>query len=411
MLRNSFMKRYKPSNQNSIDTHYISKEEDEYLINKTRPIGDKQIKTIPHKLLYNFVEDLLTDHKLTSVIYSSNTKNEIEYFKQSNRASARASVNTSHTNSKKKEMTTTSRNEFRNQFDLIKEHINSYKLSKKERINSLNQKNGIFFKGLQMQKRFNINDGNNSINNIRRQNLNRTIQRCKSHLANKPTFELPDVELHLRNVYSRLYHNSIFIDHSSSSKVKKLKINKSSKKKDDKKDNKPNKPIKKLNLKYVINTNKGNAGFASKVTNSIFNRCLFKHSGGPISNREKSLIKSIDDNNDSNDQQYISIKQLKDNKQNTYLHDAVLDSSVKFVKYYLAKNLSPNEQNVFGDTPLHYAMKIDNMEIIKLLLDSKGNIYIQNAEKETPYDKASIEVRRLLKLEGRINERYNNKGK
>ena len=58
----------------------------------------------------------------------------------------------------------------------------------------------------------------------------------------------------------------------------------------------------------------------------------------------------------------IDVNDYRDNDLNSNLHLAVKDNNVEFVKYFLNKNFSPNEQNKYGDTPLHFAMQLNIFE-------------------------------------------------
>ena len=100
------------------------------------------------------------------------------------------------------------------------------------------------------------------------------------------------------------------------------------------------------------------------ITPTYINRykCWKKNSGGP---RAKE---NLFPENDKKDQDIIDINDYKDNNLNNNLHLAVKENNEDFVKYFLDKNFSPNEQNKYGETPLHYAMKLKNKNIIEILL-------------------------------------------
>ena len=63
------------------------------------------------------------------------------------------------------------------------------------------------------------------------------------------------------------------------------------------------------------------------------------------------------------------------------MHLAVKENNEEFVKYFLKKNYNPNEQNIYGDTPLHYAVEVKNKQIIKLLIEDGGDLPLKNIKK------------------------------
>ena len=210
-----------------------------------------------------------------------------------------------------------------------------------------------------------------------------------------------------------------------------------------------------------INKNLDGKAFTKKVTSKMFKRCLSALSGGPKNNFQKTCFKSYLNNSlknnktkekskpkkqfvnyhakltskncflkrkpDLNYKKYsfsfdaekindlilansnshldiISIKKFRDSNYNTNLHRAVLKNNIKFVEYFINKNLDINKKNKNGDTPLHLAFKIGNYDIIQLLLEHGASIKIKNKKGITPFDLADKEMR----LDFNLVEIYNN---
>ena len=99
---------------------------------------------------------------------------------------------------------------------------------------------------------------------------------------------------------------------------------------------------------------------------------------------------------DKNNRGYnvLRVRYYRDENLNSNLHIAVLNDSIKLVKYFLDKKLDPNGVNKEGKTPLHLAMELGNIKIIELLIkngcdtefkDKKGKIPMDYASKETKH--------------------------
>lgn len=441
MLRNSFLNRYeKKDSKYSLNEEYLRNEYEEYLIFKNRPLAPKSIAKLSKHHIINFIDDVLTNKPVTSVLYSSNSSKEIGHYIHSievmeKNYSSPTKFNTIATQKKKRE--TTKISDSRSQYSKIREHIKNYKKAKVTHVNLLTKRNNIFFYKIKKQNKTSIRKSTfESINSFRVKNYNRSLKRCKNQIEWNPFFNLPDVKFDVNNVYSRLYHNKVLINRAKTETGKQKIIRKTNKKKalnnthiDSNKHHinrsctnitwsntnknsgtlngntnaNENEQVPILfNLKHVIKSSNGKE-FTMKVTDRVFNRCFYKHSGGPMSklmrNYRNNRIKE-EDNNDVDD--LISLTKLKDSQGNSYLHDAVLDASYEFVKYYLGKSLSPNEQNSHGNTPLHLAMKVCIPKIINLLLENKADLTIENSKKETPYDLAPIAIKKHLKLDQRL---------
>ena len=76
MLRQGFMRKYRVKSK--YDTERFQKEDEGYLLKLTRPIKNSSIKALSKEKLNNFIEDVLTNRKMTRILYDSNAKIEIK---------------------------------------------------------------------------------------------------------------------------------------------------------------------------------------------------------------------------------------------------------------------------------------------------------------------------------------------
>ena len=63
MLRQNYMNKYREKSLNNIER--FLKEDEEYILNESRPIKESSIKRLDHKKLDKFIENVLTDKDLT----------------------------------------------------------------------------------------------------------------------------------------------------------------------------------------------------------------------------------------------------------------------------------------------------------------------------------------------------------
>ena len=77
MLRQKYMNKYK---EKSLDENRFLKEDDEYLLKESRPVKENFIKKMNPKKMNQFIDDILTDKKLTSILYATNADIEIKTY-------------------------------------------------------------------------------------------------------------------------------------------------------------------------------------------------------------------------------------------------------------------------------------------------------------------------------------------
>jgi hypothetical protein len=80
MLRQNYMNKYKEKSLYSRER--FLKDDEEYILNESRPIQESSIKNLNDEKMDKFIENILTDKDLASILYSTNAKIEIKsYYK------------------------------------------------------------------------------------------------------------------------------------------------------------------------------------------------------------------------------------------------------------------------------------------------------------------------------------------
>ena len=97
--------------------------------------------------------------------------------------------------------------------------------------------------------------------------------------------------------------------------------------------------------------------------------------------------------------EFVKLKNYRDVNFNSNLHIAVKSKSIKLVKYFLDKKISPNVVNNDGQTPLHLALKEGNKKIIDLLIKNGGDLNRKDNEGKKPFDYGTKEVMKLFHLD------------
>jgi hypothetical protein len=284
MLRNQYVYKYREKNQNDID-YKISHIDDNVILNSYRPLSDRSIKDIPNKFLHNFVDDILKDKKMGTLLYSSNAKKEISLITREN------AINKSTKNQK----TSKKENITNNPMDIIKSRVKRETISqitvetarfKQERsdLKSIyDSKCEGLFKSIRAEERKKkINYEESKLSNRKdriekvfsgiREKLN-TSRGSKTDRSKK--IWLPEVKLNVNDVYSRLYYNAVLPTESSVNDLNMFKDKITSKKNETSIKQKNN-----FNIKNVIESSNGKE-FTIKITEEIVLKCLCRNSGGP----------------------------------------------------------------------------------------------------------------------------------
>jgi hypothetical protein len=252
------------------DEEFENKLEDEnYLLNSVKPLKDSQIKNIPKGGLDNFIDNVLTDKNINQLLYSSNAKTEINMI----RKATQSITSKKHIVKEKKEISPQDlviRREREETIKKIVDEANEYKKQKRNENEDLKQKNYSVYENLyknhakeEEKKYFEYLD------EARKFRFLYVFEKIKDKLK-RGHVHLPSFKLDMDDVYSRLYHNAVFV------KLKEEEDNPN-----DSGDDKPKKQGKtKLNVKNVIQETSGKE-FSIKITEKEYTKCFAKYSGGP----------------------------------------------------------------------------------------------------------------------------------
>ena len=413
MLRQKYMNKYK--DKSLFDEERFLKEDEEYLLNESRPVKEDSIKNLDSKKMKQFIEDIFIDKKLASLLYSTVAKTEINSYLKSqknlekyHKSKNDKTLKKSYTNSvlqkrHRKEAYT----QIRLEIDNFKNNKENYQLMLK---NNNMKKYFELKKGLDMEKNqknqekinhriFGFKRAYNTIKEKLEQKKEKEKDKEKEkekekesafgdlqmnlNLNNGPLITLPEIKLNMVNVYSRLYNNAVFSTPLSIKKKNCLNNNNClrrplthNKTQVNYKSNK-NQKIN-FSLKNAIPTNSGKE-FTTNITDRNIKNCLAKYSGGP--QNIQYLKNEIKKNDEKNFEKFVDFYNLEEKKTgNSYLHLATIDNNPEIVQYFLDKGANINKQNNNGDTALHIALKNKNMNIIKILMNYKPDLDIPNKD-------------------------------
>ena len=447
MLRQGFMLKYRTKSK--FDSERFQKEDEGYLLKLTRPIKSNAIKSLSKEKLNKFIEDVLTNRKITTILYDSNADIEIKsslkliknFQVQNNKylklqqEKMESSVVKKRSRKEAYVQMRTEIDEFENKKNryiknLLRTNFKKYLEMKKELTDSQND----FIQGL---KKIRINSFKRAYDDIKLKfddNNGKTVETEYDNIIVTPqdkkfenyylfrnnfincshSIHIPKIKFNIKNVFSRLYNNEVLLTSKTEKNINKRKLNKSVRHLIHAKDKK-SKTLSTENIQQqMLNKNKfkiknvlkanGGKEFTIKVTNEMFKRCLDKYSGGPetIPNLKEDINKLIKENK-LDAETFVNFYELVEkNTGDSYLHAATEGNYYELVKYFIEKGSDVNKQNFDKNTPLHIAARNKNMKIIKILLDHKAKLDIPNKDGEIPFDLFTFDMKKKFGLETKL---------
>lgn len=436
------------------DSERFQKEDEGYLLKLSRPVKESSIRALSKEKMNKFMDDILTNKKMTTILYDSNAIIEIKSslkliknFKQQDEKYKKTLKEKLETGSVVK------RRSRKEAYVQMKTEINNFEANKEKIKNNLLMQNYKKYiemkKDLQSTQKEYINHlRKNRIDSFKRaydklklkidDNMGRSIEtECLSNQSPKNktlenyylfrnnyidcshSINLPNIKCDINDVYSRLYNNKVLLtSNNTNNNIKKskskeairfiknplhLKNKKSKLFFSSKKLVQPNPKIN-FNLKNAIKSN-GGKEFTIKITDEIMRKCLDKYSGGPeiikyLKEEKEKNTNNNYNNNDMNSDGYVNFYELTEkNTGNSFLHLAAQGNYPQLLKYFIEKRADINKKNEDGNTPLHLALKKKNQEIIAILLKNNARLDIPNNEGEIPFDLFTVEMKKKFGLE------------
>jgi hypothetical protein len=273
MLRKEYLSQFRDINPFTIDLDRQKREDDNFVLDSNRPIPELEIQNLPKEKLQKFVDKVLVNNKLNTVLYSSNASAESKILKNS------ISILKNHKAKKKK---------------IIDDSIPKYNVGKmRENREVIAQAQAVGDQQLRQE------DMKHESNLKKVKKLHQLIQNAKSNndefdLTEKykkkrikkvfegiklriDTVPLPDIKLNINNVYSRLYHNAVYLRTSPNSRNMNTTLDYKGLSTHTTKQSTHNSQF---NVKNVIESSSGKE-FTLKITDDLLMKCFTKHSGGP----------------------------------------------------------------------------------------------------------------------------------
>ena len=406
------MNRYKEKSK--FDEERFLKEDEGYLLKESRPIKPNAIRRLNKAKMFQFIEDVLTNKKLTSVLYASNAKIEIKTYLKTKKNFEHKKDEIEKKRKEKNEPSSVVKKRSRKEaYMQMREEIDKYKYNKFKYKRALTQNNNkkikIIKEEIEKEKKEYLNDiKSNFIDGFKR-----GFSRLKFKLdilkapSNEKFMEtevdypfvfeftsrkinFPKTKLKIKNVYSRLYNNAVILP-KDDKKLRKRPFSALNRKNSNTMNKKKETKFK---LKNALTSNMGKE-FTIRITDSNLERCYNKYSGGPSTIKYLTSRNEENDDNNGKSPYLVNYYNLIDPKTgNSFLHIAAMENYPELVKYFIEKGANLNMKNNDGNTPLHLALKRKNKKIIKLLMDNKAALDIPNSEGDIPFEYFTSEMKK-----------------
>ena len=420
MLRQSFLNKYNEKSKFGEDR--FSQEDEGYILKQYRPIKSNFMANLKKEKINQFIEDVLSNKRLSTILYSSNADLEIKTYNKIKKIFYKRKEDLERKLKAKNEPSSVVKRRNRKEaFVKIKNEISNFKIRKEKYKRCLTQSNNKraikLREEVEKEKKEYFNDLRaNFINGYKRAFsrikyklgmlklgtnggfLETEVDYPKAFEFISQNIKMPKAKLDIRDVYSRLYNNAVILYKDFGNKNNKEKFKRraiSTKRGGNNKNNEDSNKdfVKQFKLKNALLLNHGKE-FTIKINNSQFKKCLYKYSGGPET--IKYLKTEIEKKNVNEKHTYFVnyYNLVEPNTGNTFLHNAAIDDIPEMALYFVEKGANLNIQNKEGNTPLHLALKYKHDKIIKILMDNKAALDIPNSDGEIPFEYFTSEQKR-----------------
>jgi hypothetical protein len=254
MLRQGYMNRYKVKSKYDIDR--FKKEDEEYLLKLTRPVKPATIKSLSKEKMNKFIEDVMSNKKMTSILYDSNAQKEIKSCSKSIKNCERQNGKLRNLKKSLEPVSVVKKRSRKEAYYQMRTEIKNFEKNKKNYIKNLLYENSQKFLKIKAFHSFENEFVNylrkNRINGFKRayenikikldDNKGRTVEtecspedsRRIRNLENYYLFrnnyidcfheiKLPNVKCEVNDVYSRLFHNKVLLNSKTDKYIKLIK--------------------------------------------------------------------------------------------------------------------------------------------------------------------------------------------
>ncbi len=287
-----------------------------HMLNLERPLESGEIKKIPLKYFHNFIDHIMCNKQVNSLLYSTNAEKMISFYleqkkvllkvtplvKENDTTSNSSNDNNSNNNNRSKKNNKKSKakgssfflkKDNLTVFQNIKKSIENFKINREVSMKEKKLKNENFIKSQPKVEKKLKKLYFKSINEIKLKGYQKAFDKCINKCMNQKHFSLPNIELNMDNVFSRLYHNVIF--------EQKKSINENEKNVDDMN-----------NYGYFYNQNNENESelIEEKIHNNNY------HSLHKIKNQKKNSRYDNQDNSNNCNQENNNENQINNQEKN-----------------------------------------------------------------------------------------------
>ena len=445
MLTNHYLLPYKDRKKSlsEFERNLLNQDEN-YRLNLERPMATNQIKNIKQNVIYSFIDNIMCNNQVNTLLYSSNAKKELSfYLKQKKTLSkvvplkngigylAGGGKNTVKSFSEKQRL--------EKMYENIKKHIENYKIRKNKSMMYLQNKNEEFINSQPKIEKKLSKLYYKSINELRLKGYEKALNKCLNLSVSSKKFNMPDVELNQNDVYSRLYNNyilkyKILKEKNKNSRNSSVCINNSeygynnlingknnsnviysykninSKEAKNLKKNinkrRPNsiarfngKKMIKFKLKSNICEKENNKQFTIRITPNLVKKCWKSISGGPNLdntnniniNNKRSNRNQINkeegkkDNDSFNVKEKFNYKILSQNNHNGEKKDISLFNTMIINDPNLDNKWIKNKnyRDTENNSNLHIAVKNNSVELVKYFLSKNCDLNNVNKKGQT----------------------------